>query len=108
MKKYLPLLSLLFLISYTSCGSATIVNNVKKLEIGISKSEAIKIMGDDYRVVSAVSTPDGTLEILRYDWAYTYSYTLHFLDKKLMEYNEVPPLPMPPHLQQHQQQHNHD
>lgn len=97
MKKPLFVAFLLSLI-FTSC---SILNNtnVKKVELGMSKTQVIKIMGNNYKVMALERTPDGTLEVIGYIAevsSYMY-YTFYFLDgtldKILKEWIGPPTLP---------------
>ncbi len=99
MKKILVVLLLAFILP--ACGTLNTSGRVKKLEIGMDKKEVINILGKGYRVVSAAKTPEGTLEILRYESSIDYDYMIHLLDGKLIEWYEERPKPQHEHKHQH-------
>jgi hypothetical protein len=87
----------LFSLVLLSC--ATIRSGVRSLELGMTKSEVISKMGDDYEVETLRQTDRGNLEVLRYT-QYTQPeagakmipleyYMLHFLNGKLVEVNKL-------------------
>ena len=98
MKKLIPFLLLITLI-VSSCGVYRNHNNdnekkVKDLYIGMSKQEALEIMGDKYIVELISQEDDGLLEVLKFE-AIFYPYLLHFLNDKLTTYNLYYPPCMP-------------
>jgi len=98
MKKSKYLLSLIILtcaLSFTSCGATfNMGSRLKKLEIGMTKSEVIKILGNSYDVVGARETPDGTIEIWRYTGVNMSdgnpTYIVNILNGRLVEWFAEP------------------
>lgn len=86
-------LAILCCIIIASC--AALQTGVQQVELGMSKAEVAKKLGNDYQVVSLVQLPEGKLEVLKFsDWAAENGavvikgyYILHFLDNKLVELN---------------------
>lgn len=90
MKKLIPFIFLITLI-VSSCGVYHNHNKdnekkVKDLYIGMTKQEALEIMGDKYIVELISQEDDGVLEILKYE-AIFYPYLLHFLNNTLTTFN---------------------
>jgi len=71
-------------LAFTSCGSSSLVNKAKKLEIGMTKQEVVNIMGNDYITIAARQTPEGALETVKYGTYYLY--IISFMDGKLVEW----------------------
>ncbi|MDU1904806.1 MAG: hypothetical protein E6772_08485 [Dysgonomonas sp.] len=97
MKKIFTLL--LSVVILTSCASAfgiaDLGSRVKKLELGMSKREALGILGNTYDVQVASRTGDGDLEILKFTSMTSYNYLVHFLDGRLVEWHkDIPPQPI--------------
>lgn len=57
----------------------------------MTKQEVTSILGNTYGVIAASQTPDGKLEICRFEGLNTYSYSVYFLDNKLVEWHEGGP-----------------
>ncbi|WP_165022609.1 MULTISPECIES: hypothetical protein [unclassified Dysgonomonas] len=89
------LYSLLLVIVLTSCAStfgvANLNSKIKKLELGMTKKEALSIVGKEYDLVVASQTADGRLEVLRFTPVAGRIYLLHFLNGELVEYHEEVP-----------------
>jgi len=87
--------SILFVVLFYSCASTFGVSNlgakVRKLEIGMTKKEALKILGNTYDVVAASQAQEGKVESLRFISTTNNTYLLHFLDGKLVEFHEGKP-----------------
>lgn len=64
---------------------------VQQLHIGISKQDAISIMGNKYIIESSSMEEDGTLEIIKYYSSTDVPYLLHFLNGKLILFNRYYP-----------------
>lgn len=87
---------ILLLVSFfVSCGSNSMMQKVKRLELGMTKKEATSILGSGYRVLAARLTPDGKVEIIRYEPLIEPGYMLQFLDGNLIEWHEELPEPEP-------------
>ena len=98
MKKYIYLLSVITLL-FTSCAvfSGDNYNNsskVQNLHLGMSKQEAIGIMGEKYIIESTSQEEDGLLEIIKYYSPSEVPYLLHFLNGELVVFNRY----YPPHI----------
>lgn len=104
MKRCLLFLLLIMAIVFVSCGTINTSSRAKKLELGMTKQEVIKTMGQGYRIVSASKAPEGTLEVLRYESSVDYNYMIHLLDGKLVEWYEERPRPE----HQHEHEHRHE
>lgn len=100
--------SLLLVLLFTACGTSTLgVKNldekVKKLEIGMSKKQTLKILGKDYDLVAVSKTPEGNLETLRFVSVVGTIYIVNILDGEFVEfyvekpYTEPHPHPHPIH-----------
>ena len=92
MKKILLFLSAVLLLS--AC--ATVVNldnRAKSLHLGMSKSQAVRVLGDSYDIELSSRTPDGALEVLHFYSSYSNDYILHFLNGELVEFHKY----IPPH-----------
>lgn len=78
----------LFTLTIYSCGTtANLGSKMNKLELGMTKKEAIKIVGDSYKSLGAISTYEGNLETIRYESTWTEEYyVVRFLDGKLVEW----------------------
>lgn len=101
MKKILVILFALSLFGACSSTHVSLVNRIKQLELGMSKKEALAIMGDRYRVESAMEVPEGSLEILLFENPWDSDYTLYFLNGYLREYHRIVPPPTPPKQEVH-------
>ncbi|MDR1707057.1 hypothetical protein [Dysgonomonas sp.] len=71
--------------------------NIRKLALGMSKEEAVAIMGKVYTIESTSQEEDGTIEIIKYDSSVDIAYLLHFFNGKLVVFNKY----YPPHVPQH-------
>lgn len=89
------ILSLLLVGLLSSCASTLGIvglgSKMKKLELGMTKQETLGILGNAYDIIAASQTPDGKLEIYRFAGMNTYSYTVYFLENKLIEWHEGEP-----------------
>ncbi len=86
MKKILIILLYVFVLY--SCATTALNKSVKKVELGMTKKEIVKIMGKTYNSSGAVKTPEGNLETIKYTDTTTSGYTFHFLNDKLVKWNE--------------------
>ena len=89
------------LVTLLIFGSCTVFYGVdygkltQQLELGMSKEEAIGIMGKDFFIESALQTFDGKMEVLHFRAAYYSDYLLYFLDGNLTEFHRyIPPTPV--------------
>lgn len=99
MKKYILLLFVISII-FSSCATVYGDNydnreKIKNLHIGMSKQDALKIMGDKYIVESTSQEEDGLLEIVKYYSVSDVPYLLHFLNEKLVAFNRFYPPQIP-------------
>lgn len=97
---------LLFILSISLLCSSCIVfygpnynnsKNVQQLYIGMSKQDAIQVMGKDYIVESTSQQTEGVFEVLKYDARSDVPYLLQFLNGKLVVFNKYYPPYMPPY-----------
>lgn len=63
-------------------------SNMRKIEIGMTKSEVVAIMGKTYEVVGASQEQDGTVEMIGYPSSQTEIYVLYFLDGILQRWQK--------------------
>lgn len=85
MKKILIAIVLAFTI--TACGTANLGSKMKNVEIGMTKTQLASALGNSYDTLSAVKTPEGTLETRRYWGALSdYNYIVNLLDGKVVEW----------------------
>lgn len=77
-------------------GVANLGSKVKKVEVGMTKSEVVKILGNSYDFVGSSRTPHGVEETITYSGLNSVGYyVFHFLDNELMEfYMETPMKPL--------------
>lgn len=67
-------------------------DRAKKLELGISKQEAIKIMGNNYFIEFLSQNANKQVEVLHFRSIYYNEYLLHFIDGRLFEFHKyIPP-----------------
>ena len=86
MKKIIPLLIILLVLS--SCASFSgMEKRVKQLELGMSKQDALNIMGKNYFIESASQTPQGKLEVLHFRSSTSRDYLLYFTNDRLSEFH---------------------
>lgn len=82
----------------TSCGTMYGPNMEKltqHLELGMTKLQALDLMGNDYFVESMRQTDEGKMEVLHFRSSYYHNYLLYFLNDKLVEFHRyIPPTPM--------------
>lgn len=97
------LLSLATVFIFAACGSSSLTNKARNLEIGMTKKEVINVMGKGFTTLAARQTPEGALETIRYENIVEYPYIISFLDGKLVEWYVDEPRPE----NQHQHQHHH-
>lgn len=71
-----------------ACGTtANVGSKIKKVELGMSKKEVVRILGDSYAPLGAVVTEKGNLETVRYTSTWTDEYYfVNFLDGRLVEW----------------------
>ena len=85
-------------LSFSSCGSSSLAGKAKKLEIGMTKKDAVNVMGKDYTTLAARQTPEGALETIRYENVEERPYIISFLNGKLVEWHIEKDRPhRPPH-----------
>lgn len=92
---------LLFVFSVVSLTSCSIIYGVdldkqaQKLELGMSRQEAVEILGNDFYVESASQLPEGKLEVLHFKSLYYNDYLLYFIDGYLTEFHRyiIPTVP---------------
>lgn len=94
MKKILILWLSVFL--FTSCASTfgivDLNSRIKKLELGMTKKEALDILGKTYDTEVVSRTRDGDLEVLKFYPMTGYNYLVHFLNGRLVEWHkDIPP-----------------
>lgn len=66
----------------------------QQLELGMSKQDAINIMGNDYYIESSFQAPEGNVLILHFRSTYYSEYLLYFLNNELTEFHKyIPPRP---------------
>lgn len=96
MKKVKFIVTLLILtcvFTFSSCGTMSLGTKLKNVEIGMTKKEVISVLGSSYDVVAARDTPDGTLEVWRYNNVTIdgpIPYIVNFLDGRLVEWFKQP------------------
>lgn len=93
MQKKLLIIALLF-TTLMSCSSMKDVfnseQNVRKVELGMTKEKVISIMGKSYTSAGAIQTPEGNVEIIRWDSVEdAEKFEFHFVDKILKEWHRV-------------------
>lgn len=81
----------------TSCATIYGPNtqkNAQMLILGMTRNEAIAVMGNDFIIESAAEVREGTLEVLRFQ-SYSYPhYFLYFLNGRLTEFHrDMTPIP---------------
>ena len=88
MKKIILILFIVGLL-FSACSVSKLDRSVKSLELGMSKKQVIRAMGDKYTLEFKSVTPEGNVEALRYHASDAesnkHSYVLHFLDGNLVE-----------------------
>lgn len=93
-------LGIVVMISFSSCGTWNMGSKVKQLEMGMTKKEVVRVLGNGYTALGGIATPDGNLETIRYTDPIAGWYVVRFLDGKLVEWfideNPVPPTPPMP------------
>ena len=96
MKKIKYILSVIIVVSclsFASCGTMGLGSKLKKVEIGMTKSEVTNILGNNYDVMAARDTPDGTIETFRYESVTIdgpVPYIVSFLNGRLIEWFREP------------------
>jgi hypothetical protein len=93
----LSLFAVILMFTFSACGSSSLVNKAKKLEIGMTKQDVVNIMGNGYTTLAARQTPEGALETIRYENIMEFPYIISFLDGKLVEWYIDEPKTQPPH-----------
>ena len=99
MKKIVFVCTLIVILS--SCKALVGTNYeklTKKVDLGMTKQEVIKILGKDYYIESLSETYEGKLEVLTfYDVSIdNQRFTFYFLNDTLKEFHKYIP-PYPPH-----------
>ncbi|MDR1718428.1 MAG: outer membrane protein assembly factor BamE [Prevotella sp.] len=90
MKKLLYLFAICIICSSCAVIYGDNYDNSKKIQqlhIGMSKQDAISIMGDKYIVESTSQEENGVLEIIKYYSQTEVPYLLHFLNGQLVLFN---------------------
>lgn len=89
--KNLVLISLLacFLSACVTGNYAWSINeDIKKVQIGMTKNEVIQVLGKNYTITSASKDDEGNyIEVLGYESVYDEEYKLKFINNKLVEWN---------------------
>lgn len=101
MRKTFVILIAFSLLCACSSTRMSMAEKINQLELGISKKEALAIMGDKYRVESVMEVPEGKLEVLFFYDFWDSDYTLYFLNGHLREYHRIVPQPTPPKQEVH-------
>ena len=71
----------------SSCGVWSLDSKVKQLRLGMTKQEVVSVLGARYTHLEAIAVPEGDLETIAYsDNLYGNSYTIRFLNNKLVEW----------------------
>ncbi len=97
MKKYLtPIIGTLTLLALVSCSS--IETRSQKLQLGMTKADAIKTLDSDYTIVAARVDVDGSaINVLKYPIEKKKDLFLYFRDDKLTQWGDTGVLDaMPP------------
>lgn len=91
MKNLIMVLSVTIL--FTSC--ATMGDTAKltqQLELGMTKTQVVAIMGKNYYIESLQETDEGRSEVLHFHSTYSVDYLMYFLNDKLVEFHRyIPP-----------------
>ncbi|MCC8019685.1 MAG: hypothetical protein LIO85_07935 [Rikenellaceae bacterium] len=91
-----------------SCGvTAGLGSRVKKLSVGMSKQETVRIMGGSYDIVHSVMTPQGdVVEIYRYTEALVGDdYEVEFFNDVLVRFTMLEKAPSQPEQGPHGHRH---
>jgi hypothetical protein len=92
MRKFLLLLLFPAAVLLTSCAAMgnqmTAARNMTRIELGMTKRDVVKIMGDTYQVIGSRATREGTEESIGYLDNHNDIYILTFLNGKLVEYHK--------------------
>ena len=104
MKTYLFIALIFVAIFFSSCAgyqnAMTSGSKVKKLELGMTKSEVTRIMGNTYRAIAAANEDGRRIEVIGYETEDSYwMYILYFSDGMLDRYQREwtgNPYPVPP------------
>jgi len=74
-------------VALCSCGVWSLDSKVKQLRLGMSKQEVVNVLGTSYTHLEAIAVTEGDLETIAYsDNLYGNSYTIRFLNDKLVEW----------------------
>lgn len=94
MKKLLFIFAICSILSSCAVFYGDNYNNsqkVQQLYIGMTKRDAISVMGDKYIIESISQEEDGLFEVIKY-YSAEVPYLLHFLNGKLVVFNrDYPP-----------------
>lgn len=85
-----------FSLILVSCG-ASMQSNIQQTRVGMSRSEVISKLGNDFEVMSMSATPQGSVEVIRYTTQKAEDgtvkpdkeYILRFLNDKLVELKTI-------------------
>jgi uncharacterized protein YcfL len=99
MKKYLtPIIGTLTLLALVSCSS--VETRSQKLQLGMTKTTAIKTLNSDYSIVAArVDTDGSSVSVLKYPMEDKKALYLYFRNDKLTQWGDtglldaMPPAP---------------
>lgn len=91
----------LCLVILASCGSSKFASGLKRLELGMTKQEVVSLLGNKYKLMGSVNTPDGVLETWKcsdpnYVLGESDDFILNFLNGRLDEWHRDYPVPTPP------------
>ena len=81
----------LLLVCVGLCACATMVNldnRVKNLELGMSRKDAVKVLGNEYVIEVKSIMSEGEMEVLRFYSSYSNDYVLRFLNGGLFEFHK--------------------
>lgn len=84
---------LLFLaVCLVVLGSCSVMVNLDKrvhdLELGMTRKEAVRVLGKEYNIEVKTQAHDGALEVLHFYSSVSNDYILKFLDNRLMEFHK--------------------
>ncbi|MCD8073403.1 MAG: hypothetical protein LUE10_09690 [Alistipes sp.] len=94
---------LLTLLSFTlSCATVGLGSRVQKTSVGMTKTQVVKTLGNQYQVVHSQMTGEGaTVEILLFSDIYGVYYEYEFIDDTLVRFTKIKELPEQGHKPGH-------
>lgn len=76
----------------TSCaviyGGPNMDDRAKKLVLGMTKEDAVRIMGNNYFIEFSSQTPEEQIEVLHFRSISYNEYLLHFVNGELIEFHK--------------------